>query len=152
MEPVSYYPKPEPTKSVSGDVLEEIRAYIEATLKKEIGAELPMAEEPGQGVLRLRMAVTAADVKKGLKPWEKIPVGMIKAGLKEAAGVRKHNVELFVEAELTDSVSNEVLGLVVRDAQGVKLRGKDDLALDDAKPSIDEWGEALRQMIVKLLK
>jgi hypothetical protein len=153
VEQVSFYPAPEPSKQVSGDVLEEIRAYIDATLRESIGAELPMVDEPGPGVLRLRVAITAVAAKKGLKLHELIPVAMVVAGAKEAAGGRNRDVELSVESELTDSVSKEVLALVVREAKAIKLKGaKDQLTLEDAKPNIDEWGEALRQMIVKMLK
>ena len=153
VEEVSFYPAPEPSKQVSGDVLEEIRAYIDAKLRESIGAELPMVDEPGPGVLRLRLALTGVAVKKGLKPWELLPSGLVMAGAKEATGKRKRDVELFVESELTDSVSKQVLALVVREAKGIKLKGgKDQLTLEDAKPNIDAWGEALRQMIVKMMK
>ena len=153
VEPVGFHPQPEPSKQVSGEVIEEIRVYLDSTLRESIGAELPLVAEPGPGVMRLRLAITAVGAKKGLKPREFLPRAMIIAGAKEAAGVRKHDVALFVESELTDSVSKEVLALVVREAKGIKLkRGKDQLTLDDAKPTIDEWGESLRQMIVQRLK
>lgn len=65
----------------------------------------------------------------------------------EAAGVRKHDVELFVEAEMTDSVTGEVLARGVREAKGVDVKGKAQLTLEDAKPQIDQWGKALEQMV-----
>jgi len=152
IEQVTFYPEAKPTDEVSDQSLKEIRDYMDATLRKSFGAELPLADEPGRGVARVRMALTAVAVKKGLKPWELVPTAMIFAGAKEASGRRKHDVELFVESEITDSVSNETLALVVREAKGVQLKGKETLTLEVAKPQIDAWGEALRQEILRKLK
>ncbi len=152
VEPVIFFPEPKPTEDVPEGVLKEILAYLDATLRKSIGAELPLVDAQGPGVVRLRMAITAVDVKKGLKPWELLPTAMVMAGTKEATGRRKHDVEMFVESEMTDSVTHEKLALVVRQVKGVELKGKDPLKLEDVQPQIDAWGEALRQEIVRRVK
>ena len=152
IEPVIFFPEPKPSEDVSGDTLKEILAYLDATVRKSIGAEFPLVTEQGPGVVRLRMALTAVDVKKGLKAYELIPIAMIHAGTSEATGRRKHDVEMYVESEITDSVSHEKLALVVREAKGVEMKGKDPLTLEVVKPQVDAWGEALRLEMQRLKK
>ncbi len=152
IEKVSFHPAPQASKEVSGEVLYQIRDYLDSTLRKAITAEIPVVEQAQPGTVRVRMALTAASVEKGLKPYQLLPTALIVQGVKEAAGKRKHDVKLRVEADLTDSITGETLALIVRDAKGVDVKGKEKLTLADAKPQIDKWGEALREMIILKLK
>lgn len=153
MAPVVLYPAPQASAQVSTEALEEIRAYVDAGVRKGLGAVAPLVDHPGPGVLSVRVAVTGVAIKKGLKPWEIIPVGMIVAGAKEASGSRDRDVDLFVEAEVTDSVTGEPRARVVREAKGVKLEGKkDQLTLEVVKPQLDAWGEAMQKALEKVVK
>lgn len=150
IEDLVYYPTPQPTKQVSAEVLDELRDYADATLRKRvIGGGVPVVDKAGPGVMRVRWALTAVAIKKGLRPNEYIPIGLIVAGATEAAGIRKRNVKLAIEAQFSDSLTGEVLVLAVREAKGVKVKGKAPLTLEDAKPQIDRWGEAVEQMVIK---
>lgn len=152
LEPMTFHPKPEPTSTVPDKTLTDVLAYIDEVVRKAADAEIPIVDKPGPGVTRVRGALTAVDLKKHLKPWEYIPIGMVAAGVKEAAGVRKHDVHIFVEWEMTDSVTNEPLARAVRETKGIKLDRKDVLTLEEAKPVLDEWGEGIRRMIEIRLK
>jgi len=148
LAPVAFYPGPKPTEAVPQKTLDDILHYIDTRLGAAVRAAIPMVDDPGPGVIRARMAITAVAEKKGLKPYEYIPVAMIAAGAKEAAGVRKHDVELFVEAEIIDSVTGEPLARGVRRTEEVKRAGrKDVLTLDDFKTEIDAWGKTLQRII-----
>jgi hypothetical protein len=146
LDPVGFYPKPEPTEKVSLATLDDLRAYTDAAARRAIGNVLPLADKPGPGVLRVRMAVTAAAVESGLKPYQLIPAALIFTAAKEAAGQGRRDVVLRVESELSDSVSGEVLGMVVRDAKGVELKSDEALSLQAAKPQIDAWAKATARL------
>ena len=48
--------------------------------------------------------------------------------------------------------AGEILARGVREAKGVDVKGKQQLTLEDAKPQIDQWGEALQQMVIMRTK
>lgn len=147
IDPVSFYPKPEPTEEVSKGTLDDIRGYADSGLRKALGGVVALADAPGPGVVRLRVAFTAASVDTSLKPYQLLPVGMLFTAAQSAAGASKHDVRLAVESEVTDSVTGEVLGLAVREAKGIELGSGEKLTLDKARPQLDKWLEAGRQVI-----
>ena len=153
IEPTGFYPAPQPSEQVSMGALNDIRGYSDSELRKAFASVVPLATAPGAGVLRLRMALTAVAVEGGsLKPYQLIPVALVLTTAKEAAGQSKRDVKLFVETEITDSVSGEPLARIVREAQGVQVKSKEQLTLKDAKPQIDKWGEAVRQFLAARMK
>ena len=155
MQPVSFYPAPQPSGKVSKEALNEIRDYIDGATRKALASVVSLSDAPGAGVLRLRMAITAAAVGEGakLKAYQYVPVALAATAAKEASGSGStRNVQLFVESEITDSVSGEPLLLVVREAQGVQLKSNEKLTLQKAKPQIDKWAEAVQQTLAARLK
>ncbi len=60
-------------------------------------------------------------------------------------------MKLFVEAEITDSVSGEPLAKFVREAQGVQIGNKEVLTLHDAKLQIDQWSQKVLQFLAARL-
>jgi hypothetical protein len=147
MEKMRYHPAPEGTDQVTDVVLQQIRDYADSQLRRELATKITLTDTPGPGVMRLRWALTGASVKKGLKPWQYIPVGLVIAGVQEAAGVRKRDVDLNVEAEVTDSVTGEDLARSIRETRGVYVKGKKEkLTLDMVKSQIDEWAKAAADM------
>ncbi len=69
MDPVAFYPQPQPSGQVTLGTLNDIRDYINSGLRKAIEKTQPLAKEAGPGVVRLRVAITSASVDKGLKPY-----------------------------------------------------------------------------------
>ena len=153
VEPISFYPAPESSKQVSMGVLNDIRTYSDGELRKAFAAVVPLAAAPGPGVLRLRMALTAVAVEGfKLKPYQLVPVALVFTGAKEASGKSKRDVKLFVEAEISDSVTGEPLARFVREAQGVQVKSGGKLTLADAKPQIDQWAKAVEQFLAARLQ
>jgi hypothetical protein len=68
---------------------------------------------------------------------------------KRATGDSEYPVKLYVEAEMTDSVTGEVLAQTVREAQGIQLKGNEQLTLAMARPNIDRWMKAANVTIVE---
>jgi hypothetical protein len=149
LEPVTFYPKEQPNEQVSLGVLNDIRAYIDAGVRKTITETLPTAPAAGPGVVRTRLALTAASVNKDLKAYQLIPLAFVFTMAKRAAGDSEYPVKLYVEAEMTDSVTGEVLAQTVREAQGIQLKGNEQLTLAMARPNIDRWMKAANVTIVE---
>lgn len=153
IERFTFYPAAQPSEKVSTGTLKDLLDYGEAEMRKAIASVVPLADAPGPGVLRLRVAVTAVAVEGAqLKPWQLIPIALVATAATEAAGEGRRDVKLAVESELTDSVSGEPLARVVRDAQGVRLKSNENLTLQAAKPQIDRWAEATRESLAARLK
>lgn len=148
---VEFFPAAKPTKQVSASVLEEIRHYIESNLRERLGAHDLLADAPGEGVLELRLAITAVNVKaQALRPWELVPVALIRAGIQSVSGRRNQNVKLLIEAEAVNSQTNQVVLQSVREGKGLKLDSENDpLTLDKLKPKMDQWIEAVMDSIAK---
>lgn len=153
IEPVTFFPAPEPSGKVPKGTLSDIRNYMDSALRKAMGGAVGLSDAPGPGVARVRVAITAAGVEGiQLKPYQLVPVALAATAAKEAAGKSNRKVELFVESEVTDSVSGEPLALVVRDAKGVQVKSNEQLTLQAAKPQIDAWAQAVREYFAARLK
>ena len=153
MEPVSFYPAPQPSEQVSMGALEDIRAYGDGAMRKALATVFPLTDAPGPGVIRLRTAITAAAVGDlALKAYQLVPVALIFTAAKDASGQGSRDVKLFVESELTDSVSGEPLARIVREAQGVQVKSNAKLTLKDARPQIDKWTQAMQQWLAARMK
>jgi hypothetical protein len=149
IDKVVYYPAPKASDQVSGQALSDIRDYIDSQLRTVVLARVPQAGEPGPGILRVQVAITAAETTaSGLKPWQIIPVALVVQGAEAAAGKRQRNVVLCVESLVTDSVTDEVLSEAVRNVKGVTLPdSKAQLTLDLVKSRIDEWAAATAELV-----
>jgi hypothetical protein len=141
---VEFYPPPQPNANVDAATLEQIRAYLEQQLRKKIGERVPVVNQPGPGVVRMRAAITGAGGERAdLAFYEYIPIGLVIAGTREAAGVRAKDARIYVEVELLDSVSGERVGAVVKKGTGEAVKGGESgkLALEHVKPVLDHWAQ-----------
>lgn len=143
IDPVSYYPQPQPGPQVPLKTLNSIPDYLEQQVRKEVGAVLPVVQKPGPGVLRFRAAITAVETPtESFQAYEVIPVALIFAGVSTAAGTRDHNTIVYLEAVMTDAQSGKLLGKVVRKGIGETLDSKkDQLTVTDTKPALDGWAK-----------
>lgn len=155
IEPVVYYPAPRPTAQVSAATLAEIRDYFDHALRAKLGAEIPLTDKPGPGVARLRVALTAvASEKAGLAAYEYIPIALIVAGTREAAGTRAGEAAVYTEMALDDSVTGERLGAAVKRGVGERVKGGESgvLTLDLVKPVLDRWAQQAADTAASLRK
>jgi hypothetical protein len=78
VEPVEFYPKPEPTAQLSQETIQQIGSYLIDTLRQTIGEQVQVVNRPGPGVAKLNVAITGvAAEKEGLKPYQVIPVAFV---------------------------------------------------------------------------
>ena len=139
VEDVILYPAPEPTDQVSAETLAQISQYLSQSLRQKVGDRVKLADASGPGVLKMEPAVTGVLVKtEGMKAYEVVPVAAIFGAAKAATGTRDRDVKVFIEVKLVDSQSGELVGAILREAEGEDLKGKkDQLTLDDMRDSLD---------------
>lgn len=154
LEPVTFFPAPQGSDQISEQVLSDTQAYLDKSLRTVGLADIPQVTEAGPGVLRIKVAITAVDTHNvGLKPWQLIPVALVVQGAKRASGNVKQNVDINVEALVSDSVSGEVLAMSVRKGKGHEIKNEEvQVTVDDLKPRIDEWMQSVAALIQKILK
>jgi uncharacterized protein DUF3313 len=150
LDPVQYYPAPQPSPQVDERTLSDIRNYMDKALREKLGSKLALASEPGPGVARMRPAITSVVSKTpGLKPYELIPIGFL---ISTAKG-RGKEAAIQLEVELVDSVTGERLGAAARSGVGAKLEGKDaKLKVDDLRPLLDKWIDTGATFVAERLK
>lgn len=151
IDPIQFYPAPRPTSQVGEQTLTDIRNYMDKALREGLGSKLPLATEPGPGVLRIRPAITAVDTKhQGLKPYELLPVGfIISRGIVGKA--KEASIEL--EVDVVDSATGERMAALVRKGIGAKIEDKDgQLSLPHIRPVLDKWIEVGSTFFVAQVK
>lgn len=138
IDATQFYPAPKPSTQVGDQALNDIRNYMDKALRDKVGNKLPLATEPGPGVIRVRPAITAVDTKhQGLKPYEILPVGFV---VSRVVVGKAREATLEMEVELVDSTTGERLGAVVRKGVGAKIEGKDgQLSVEHIRPVLDKW-------------
>jgi len=148
LDPIQYYPAPQPTAQVQMKTLNDIRNFMDNALRKGFGARIPLATEPGPGVLRLRFAITAVGTEEAaLKPYQYIPI----AFLVTAATGRAEDAKIAVEIEAVDSMTGERMGAAVREGRGAQLKGKE-LTLADVQAQLAKWLDTGSAFLAQTLK
>ena len=139
VEPVVFYPEPQPGPQVSAETLRQIKEYLTDNLRRRVGEVVQISEAPGTDVARIEPAITGVVVEtQGMQAYEVLPVAAVFGGVKAAAGKRKQDVKVFIEVRITDSESGELLGTIVRTAEGKPLKGKkDELEIKDLEENLD---------------
>lgn len=127
VEPVIAYPKPQATEQVSMETLETLQLQLTLLLEDSLSEVLTLTREPGPDVLRLELAVTGINISdRPLEGYEYIPIFLIAS---EASGGREQQVKLFLEGRVTDSNTDEVQAVSIRE-----LTSED---LEDAKAKLE---------------
>lgn len=147
LEPVVYYPKPQPNEHVSQQALDAIRDYMDQALQREFGKRFQLAQQPGEGVARVNIALTAVGSETvDLKPYQYLPVALVATGAKAAVtGGRPEDAVVQFEAKVTDSTSNERLYSSVRRGSGERLTKETptgrQVTVQELRPLIDKWAQ-----------
>ncbi len=143
LDPVVIYPGPKHDSEEARALIEEVTRYMDAAIQSSVGKSIIVTDNPGADTVRVRFALTGVDISnKELSTYEYIPVAMLFAGAKTAAGQRAQAVEIFFEAEMADSITGEVLGRSVRKGRGDSLENQS-AALTKEKfyQQLDFWAE-----------
>jgi hypothetical protein len=144
LQPTVLYPEPQGTEQASMATLNEIRAYMDVALKRELADVITLVNEPGPRTLKLRPAITAAAAKDmGLKPYQYMPIAFV-----VTLGQTTKKATLAVEYEVQDSSTGKVIGAGMRESAGQDIKSMNEkLTLENVKPAVDVWAKDARAFI-----
>jgi hypothetical protein len=154
IDPVIFYPAPDPSPQVSSSVLEKIGKYLTDSLRRQMGAHMKVVDQAGPGVLRLQPAMTAVTVKKkGLSPLDVLPIHLAFTAATAATGNMDETVHAMIEVRITDSVSKDYEGAISLSLESnTKLdNDKDQLTLKDFSTALDQGATRATGVFEKLL-
>jgi hypothetical protein len=158
LDPIVFYPEPQPTADVSMDTLTKIRKEMDNELRKKLGEKVKLVDRAGPGVATVRMAITAIGVKtRTMKAYQFIPVALVVTGAKAVAqGGLPRDATIAIESYVTDSVSGELLYAAVRGGTGERVvdpaQGKGGVQVASLQPLINEWSTAVANAVPKYVK
>src|SRR5574337_915694 len=152
-----YSQLPQPTEKVSMADLDAIRTYINQALYTQLGKTVRLVDKAGPGVLRLRVAITSVSTQEtSLKAYQYIPIAFVVTKAADAATGTPEEGKLFIESELSDSVTGVREVSAVRSGVGEALRPSTDasgkLVVESLKPMLDKWGAAVAPEIAKFVQ
>ena len=113
------------TKEVSAESIAKARAALQAAMIEAVNARgnIKIVTQPGPGVVRVSAGITGAESSNDyLKPWNFTPIGLATNAAAFAGGVNSKTPALVVENKITDSRSNEILGMGLVTVQGESFR------------------------------
>jgi len=155
---VVFYPRAEPTAQVSQETLDAIRNYATQTFVHAASEKVRVVTNPGRGVARIQAAITGVKpAEQGLKAYQYIPIAFVVSMAKRSAEGTPEDARVVAEVMVTDSVTGEVLGKVVRVGTGKELAAATGgaekvITLDDVKPVFDHWAESTVENITSYIK
>jgi hypothetical protein len=158
VEPLQFYPEPQPSEHVTMNTLTQIRSYVDQAVRTKLGQKVRLVDQPGVGVARLRLGITAVGEKKrALKAYQYLPIGLvITGGVAVAQGGLPHDSTIAFESEVTDSVSKQPLLVAVRGGTGERVKSEEQgqhiVTLNDLMPLIDKWTDAAAVDVTDYIK
>jgi len=146
------YPKPKPTKQVSGALLTQFSRSIDNALNGAAQGSYKVVYQPGEGVLRISPAITGVEHKsEGMTAIDVLPVAMLFNLGKAVTGTGEQDVEVFLEVAVTDSLTGELMASAVRKGEGAQLENNtEQLSLSHLKEMILNWKKDAADIFSKL--
>lgn len=138
--PVVYYPAAKPGARVSQSTLDNLRNYVDSRLKIAVAKHKPLvsAKEPGTLVMKTAITTVSAE-NQDMKFYEVVPVAAVIASTMAASGHRTQNSVLYLETQLSDAQTGEVMLEAVRKAYGKTVPNNSaPITLDDLQQGVDE--------------
>ena len=157
MDPVRVYYSVETGwwTSASQETVQALVNYLDATVRKQLGDSYKFVDQPGPGVLHLRVAITDTQGSNRVLDTASsvIPIGVAANLLKRAVFGENASVgEAGIEGEILDSQSGERLAAAVDKRVGRKYTFKFNKfnAWRVAEDSYDVWALRLRNRLAEL--
>ena len=136
-------------QAISPDELKELTDYFHASIVRALGDAYPVVEQPGPGVLRLRIALTGITAQKpdpGI--WSNTPETYVQAKLRQSFSTRYSIFEASVEVEALDSMTSERVGAYLDRRVGQPERLEPgDAAWQQILAVLDYWADRFRRAL-----
>ncbi len=155
MDPVRLYAsgKHEMEKLTAED-RHRILDYADATIREQLSVDYTLVEEPGPGVMHLRIAITEAEGARVVLDTVStvIPIGLAaSAAAALATGKWGFTGRAGLEVDILDSMTDVRLAAVVDRRTGGKVTGKGDKLKGwrTVKNSLDYWANKMRERLAE---
>ncbi|MBL4890202.1 MAG: DUF3313 domain-containing protein [Candidatus Lindowbacteria bacterium] len=150
IDPVTMSPLPEDLNADQQARLNDLFATFNQILLTELSSKISVVNTPGIGVARLLPTFTSiASSTQGMKAYEVIPLAALIGGIKAATGTRGKEVELWLEAKVVDSQTNELLARIVRKGTADQANRKQ-ATVEDVREMLQEWAKGSADSAAKL--
>jgi len=144
IEPMRLYSPTQASEHISLATLHEIEQLGTDKLSQALAAKVPLVKAPGPGILTISSAITGVAIgEEALKFYQYIPFSLAIQGIKSAAGLRKHEVYIVLEAKLRDGDNQQIVAAMLRPIKGKHLKNTRE-ALSSAHIE-EELGSVLEQ-------
>ncbi len=154
---VAYLGEKSGLESISRNDRQALLNYFYAALREQLGKDYEITDQPGPGVLELRVAMTDARSSKVMMDTlsSVVPVGLAVSALERVALGRTMTAgAVRIEAEVLDPLTGIRLGAMVDERSGTKFSGKLDKwsKWQDARDGLDYWANRLRSVLQECRK
>lgn len=152
IDPVSQFKNSSLSFNTTQEFIDETTEYFKLALENQFSQQYELVSEPGPDVLRIRTAITGAELYKPVVTARNlIPVALVVNLAKEATGNRKRMAVISMEAEAFDSLTNEHIAMVVQEAtHETKTQKPQQLKANTMFATLDLWSEKARQRFYKI--
>ena len=146
------YPEPKSSAQVSETVLQQLSWTLDKAMNDAAKGTFKIVKNPGEGVLRIRPAITGVEHNmEGMKPIEILPVALVLGIGKAVAGTRDRDVDVFLEVEVTDSQTGELLAAAVRKGEGAQLENDtEQLTMVHLNDMVKRWEKDANEIFKNL--
>ncbi len=149
---VELYPKNMLKDNPNADLIRATVEEFDKAFAESISTEFKLVNKPGPGVLRIRVALTnTKNNVKGMTGWEILPIGAIVGGAQAATGTRPRIVQILLEAEFLDSISNKRLGIGVKKATATQEE-RTQITQEDFMKLVHKFSAETGKNLAKVLK
>jgi hypothetical protein len=155
MDPIRIYASKEHNMmNVSSEQQRKILNYANAAVREKLETDYTFVEEPGPGVMRLRIALTEAEGSRVVLDTVStiVPIGLALSGIQKlATGSCSFVGSAGAEMELQDSLTGERLMAGVDRRIGGKVTGEFDKfnKWRTVKNAVDYWAERLQMRLAE---
>jgi hypothetical protein len=138
-------------RGIQADEVTDLSDAFHDAIVEALSGPYSFTDEPGPGVMRMRMAITDLVPSKPASGTitTVVPVGLAASHIKKAATGSHIGIgEVAIEAELLDSQTDEVLGAVIDRQTGKKFKvDKTFTKWGHAKEAFKLWAQTLRKRL-----
>jgi hypothetical protein len=134
-------------KGLDPDEAKSITDTLRQALKDELEPDYPVVNEPGPGVLGIRIAITNVGMKKkkrGLLGYT--PVGLVLTTAGDLAGLRMELASAVIEAEALDGESHEQLAALI---DPFRQDEEEDVSWENVRKHLSFYAKRLRTRLLE---
>ncbi len=141
IEPIAVYPEPRAHQQVDPKLLSEAARYLGLKIRHQLrGGSIKVVEKQAPDTVRIRAAITTVEESKS-KTNDIPSMTLLVGGPDAIAADRKRDIDVYLEVEMTDMKTGDVLARSVKKGLSSKTlqNSKQVISFEDVRPLLDLW-------------